>query len=87
MTFTIEITEDLEAALRIRAQAEGVSAEEYARRVLESDLKPGNRPRRHISEVIREIMRDAPPEILAQVPGDGASEHDHYICGLPKRNR
>ena len=41
--------------------------------------------RRHISEVIAEIMRDVPPEVLATLPNDGASEHDHYIYGIPKR--
>jgi len=24
-------------------------------------------------------MRDVPPEIVATMPPDGASEHDHYI--------
>jgi hypothetical protein len=36
--------------------------------------------------VIRDNMRKVPPEILAAMPNDGASEHDHYIYGLPKRN-
>jgi hypothetical protein len=87
MTLTIEITDDLEAVLKDQAQAQGVSAEQYARRVLERDLKSGGGPRKHISEVIRENMRDVPPEVLAQLPTDGASEHDHYIYGLPKRNQ
>jgi hypothetical protein len=43
------------------------------------------RPQRHISDVIAEAMRDVPPEVLATLPSDGASEHDHYIYGLPKR--
>ena len=67
--------------------AQGVSAEQYAGRALEHFLKSGSGPRRHISEVIRENMRDIPAEVLAQLPSDGASEHDHYIYGLPKRNQ
>jgi hypothetical protein len=43
-------------------------------------------PRRHISEVIRERMSKIPPEIMATLPKDGASQHDHYIYGLPKRD-
>lgn len=86
MTLTIEIVEDLETILKHQAQAQGVSAEQYARRVLEHSLKSGA-PRKHISEVIRETMRDVPPEVLSQLPTDGASEHDHYIYGLPKRNQ
>ena len=39
--------------------------------------------RRHISEAIREIMSDVPPEIMADLPKDGASQHDHYIYGTP----
>jgi hypothetical protein len=45
-----------------------------------------DRPRRHISEVIADNMRDLPAEVLANLPSDGASEHDHYIYGLPKRH-
>jgi hypothetical protein len=41
--------------------------------------------RRHIADVICENMRDVPPEIMAQMPEDGASEHDHYIYGWPKK--
>ncbi len=42
---------------------------------------------RPISQVIAEIMSDVPPEELAKLPEDGASEHDHYIYGWPKRKR
>jgi hypothetical protein len=30
-------------------------------------------------------MKDVPPEISATMPKDGASQHDHYIYGWPKR--
>jgi hypothetical protein len=26
-----------------------------------------------------------PPEIMAAMPTDGASQHDHYIYGWPKK--
>jgi len=42
--------------------------------------------RKHISEIIGEIMSDVPPEVMATMPTDGASEHDHYLYGWPKRN-
>ena len=54
--------------------------------MLEQDLEAAEPRRRHISEAIRDNMRKVPPEILAAMPKDGASEHDHYIYGLPKRN-
>jgi len=87
MTLTIDLPDEEIKALVAKAQARGISAEEYARQVLEHDLEGARPPRRrHISEVIRENMRKVPPEILAAAPEDGASEHDHYIYGLPKRN-
>lgn len=31
------------------------------------------------------LTRDLPPEAFAGLPTDGASQHDHYIYGTPKR--
>jgi Arc/MetJ-type ribon-helix-helix transcriptional regulator len=31
-------------------------------------------------------VRSIPKEELATLPPDGASEHDHYLYGLPKRS-
>ena len=94
MTLILELPDNKEAALKAKAQAQGVSAEQYVQRMVDRDLEEPARsaaapavPRRHISEVIREIMSDVPPEIFESLPGDGASEHDHYIYGTPKRNQ
>ena len=86
MTLNIELPEAQTAALTAKAQASGLSAEQYAQQVLEENLtiKPESR---HISEVIAEIMADVPPEEFAKLPKDGASEHDHYLYGHPKRNQ
>ena len=86
MALTIHLSEEQEAVLAARAQALGISAEEYARQVLTQEVEAEVRPRRHISEIILEHMSRVPPEIMAQMPKDGASEHDHYIYGLPKKN-
>jgi predicted DNA-binding antitoxin AbrB/MazE fold protein len=32
-----------------------------------------------------ELVADATPEELDKLPVDGASQHDHYIYGLPKK--
>jgi plasmid stability protein len=85
-TLVIELPDEQQAALVAKARTQGISAEQYARQVLEHDLEAAGPRRRHISEVIAENMRDVPPEILAAMPADGAGEHDHYIYGLPKRN-
>jgi plasmid stability protein len=68
MTLTIQLPDEQEALLRAKAQAEGVSAEQYALQVLGRDLKTAERPR-HISEVIREIWRDVQPEAFEFCPG------------------
>ena len=86
MTLTIDLSENESSALAAKAQAQGVSAEQYARSILERDLKSAPKPRRHISEVIRENVRQVPAEILDSIPADGASQHDHYIYGVAKRN-
>ena len=64
MTLTIDLPDEDVAALAAKARAQGVSAEQYARIVLEHDLKTGS-PRRGISEAIREIWSDMPAEVQA----------------------
>ena len=84
-TVKIELPDDQAAALNAKATAQGVSAEEYARQALERDL--AQRPRKHISEIIIERTRNVPREEFEKLPKDGASEHDHYLYGSPKRNQ
>jgi plasmid stability protein len=86
MTLTIHLPDEQQATLDAKARALGISAEEYARQVLVQDLEADARSHRHISEIILEHMSKVPPEIMAQMPTDGASEHDHYIYGWPKKN-
>jgi hypothetical protein len=87
MTLTIQLPEEQEAALKAKAAARGVSTEEYARLVLDQDLKAAGQGRRHISEVFREIWGDVPDEVRAQLPADGADQIDHYVYGVPKRSQ
>jgi len=86
MTLKIELSGEQESALKAKALAEGLSAEQYARRILEQELK-AVKARPHISEIIVENMRDMPQDVLSALPKDGASQHDHYIYGLPKRDQ
>jgi antitoxin component of MazEF toxin-antitoxin module len=41
--------------------------------------------RRTLAERIAALTADAPPEELDKLPVDGASQHDHYLYGTPKR--
>jgi hypothetical protein len=43
--------------------------------------------RKRIADLLSDIMGDVPQEVFAALPADGASEHDHYLYGTPKRNK
>ncbi|MBV9224455.1 MAG: hypothetical protein JOY85_10530 [Acidobacteriaceae bacterium] len=91
MTLILELPSNKEAALKAKAQAEGVSAEQYVQRMLDRELDqqasaPADADDRPIWEVIVDQMKDVPPEDFAALPNDGASQVDHYIYGLPKRD-
>ena len=38
-----------------------------------------------IWEIAQELTQDMTIEEIAQLPKDGAEQHDHYIYGIPKR--
>lgn len=61
MTLTIDLPEDRLQALMTRAQAQGVTAEQYARQVLEHELEPAQ----PISEMMRDLG-DMPTDIQAK---------------------
>ena len=70
MNLIIDLPDDKATALRENAERLGVSAEAYARQLIERDLKKhgfdrlgiGARPKlRHISEVMSDIMGGVPP--------------------------
>ncbi len=82
MTLTIDLPDEQTAALTAKAQAHGVTAEEYARQVLALDLD--SQPRQEIWDIIAENMKQVPAEDLALLPRDGASQIDHYVYGVPK---
>jgi hypothetical protein len=56
----------------------------FARQVLEQALASAT-SRRPLAVRIREIWADIPDEVRAKLPPDGASQHDRYIYGVPKR--
>ena len=76
--------------LQAKAEAEGLSSfETWIQKLAEQGQEPEppvSRPRQSIADFIVESMRDVPPEIMATMPTDGASQHDHYIYGWPKRD-
>jgi hypothetical protein len=46
----------------------------------------GGDDERPIWEVVTDMMKDVPDEVFDRLPKDGASQVDHYIYGLPKRD-
>ncbi len=84
MTITLDIGPEIEAELAALARAQGLSAEQCAKQVLESALVSAG-VRKPLSARIREIWADLPDEVRVALPADGASQHDHYIYGVPKR--
>jgi hypothetical protein len=82
MTLTIELPEELGTALEAEAHAQGVSAAGFAQEVLKRVI---NETRRPLSARIREIWKDMPEEVRASLPKDGASQIDHYVYCVPKR--
>jgi hypothetical protein len=91
MTVTIELPPEREAALKVQAQALGLSIEQWLLRLAEQAGPAPNRAEEQchdsqpIWEVITENMKHVPREDLAALPRDGASQIDHYVYGLPKR--
>jgi hypothetical protein len=92
MTLTINISPEKGAAYQALAQAQGLSVEQWLTQLVDraapvapletSGAADDDRP---IWEIFVDSMKDVPPEDLATLPKDGASQHDHYIYGWPKR--
>jgi hypothetical protein len=80
----IELSDEQAAALKAKAAAAGLTLEAWLKKLADEDMAAP--PRRHIADVICENMKNVPPEIMATMPKDGASQHDHYIYGWPKRD-
>lgn len=97
----LEIKPEIEEGLLGQAHARGLSLEAYLDEVLQhaahgpenapTGLEHGPNPpvqpsEPPIWEVIAAIMKDVPDEVFDRLPKDGASQVDHYIYGLPKRD-
>ena len=86
MTLTLKLSDEQATALKAKAEAEGLSSvEEWIEKQAEpmAPDPPVERPLETAAQIILDSMRDIPPEIMATMPTDGASQHDHYIYGWP----
>jgi hypothetical protein len=94
MTITLPLQPQEEARLIAAAQAKGVSTDDLLRealnRILADSPTSPETPKaeaRPIWEVMLDNIEGIPPEEFAKLPKDGASEHDHYLYGHPKRDQ
>jgi hypothetical protein len=94
MSVILELSDQQAGVLQAKAAAEGLSLEEWIQKLAQNEPAPiahganqHDPRRRHISEVIQEIMSDVPREEFETLPRDGASEHGHYLYGAPKKNQ
>jgi hypothetical protein len=98
MNVTMNISPEKEAAYQALAQAQGLSVEQWLTQLADqaapvADLspppeqEPQRDSKRPIWEVIAERAKALAPEVVERLPEDGASQHDHYIYGLPKREQ
>jgi hypothetical protein len=94
MTMKLELAPEVQAGLLAQAQESGLSLEAFAEQVLKREALRGSQGNGTplttnegpIWEVITDIMKDVPDEVFERLPKDGASQVDHYIYGLPKRD-
>jgi len=75
-----------EQALKAKAEAHGVSAEQYVQQIVDRDLEATESESLSVWDVFAESRKRVPREELAKLPKDGADEHDHYLYGSAKQN-
>jgi len=79
----IEIPDEHAAALKAKAAAAGLTLEAWLSKL--ASIEPSDEPLQTAADFVLSHMRKVPREIMATMPEDGASQHDHYIYGRPKR--
>jgi Arc/MetJ-type ribon-helix-helix transcriptional regulator len=95
---TIHVSKDVESSIdaavrsgQFASAAEMVTklVQEYAQRTQPQAAAPPQQPdptkRKPIWDRAAELRESIPAEEWAKLPVDGASQHDHYIYGTPKR--
>lgn len=97
MSVTLDLPPEIERADLAKATAKGIPVEVLVREVLlaheppftldetEQDHAEEGTPQPFWKSFTRRIHA-LPAEAFEGLPTDGASEHDHYLYGSPKRN-
>ena len=85
---TIELTDRQAELLQSKAARLGLTVEEFIQQIAESGETETEGPAQSQEPFWARFARQmsgVPDDVFAQLPEDGASEHDHYLYGLPKR--
>ena len=86
---TLKMTPEVQAGLLAQAQASGLSLEAYVEKVLREraqETPTANGTTEPFWKPFTRRMHALPDAVFEHLPEDGASEHDHYLYGAPKRN-
>ena len=81
----LELPDEQAAHLKAQAQERGLTIGEWIAELSGIIPRP-DRPvdERPIWEILAGSLKDIPPEELALLPKDGASQVDHYVLWLPQ---
>lgn len=71
--------------MRAKAQAQGISAEQYAQQVLAHELETINAE--PFWKAFSRRMNSVPDAVFAEIPVDAASKHDHFLYGSLKNDQ
>ena len=80
----IELPDESAAALKAKAAAAGLTLEAWLTKLAGTDPS-SDKPLQTAADIVLSCMSRVPPEIMATMPSDGATQHDHYIYGWPKK--
>jgi plasmid stability protein len=81
----IELPDEQAAALKAKAAKAGLTLEAWLNTLAGAESSAEQGPLQTAADIVLDRMRKVPPEIMAAMPEDGASQHDHYIYGWPKK--
>lgn len=85
----IHMSPELLAEARRAASEEQREADELVSDAVRRYLRERTPPaasEQPIWETITDLVKEIPDEVFDRLPKDGASQIDHYIYGLPKRD-
>ncbi len=82
---TLDLPDEQAVALQEKAAAAGLTLEQWIMSLAREEVNAEQQPLQAAADIILKRMRKVPDELMSTMPADGASQHDHYIYGWPKK--